>query len=272
MEEQQAESFIFYRSFFEAIREFPKDRRLEIYDAITNFAFVGEEAEFTGMQNAIFSLIKPLIEASMKNYKNGKKGGRPSNKPQQPPKGECSQEDIEGFISDYREIKNPDFKPTESERKNIAVVLSEENGYEAEYWRKVFKKSKAGFLINDKKIPVSLRKILLEHNAIFRGEANLAPNEEEKQEKKERAKQVKQQQQQEMLEAVEAEKLEREKEKSEVDSAETAIEYLNKYLGDMPLITKQISSDYKEFKAKFDICISEEGDFVVDPERNKEKQ
>lgn len=261
------DTIIFYRSFYEAISKFKDSEQLELYKAVFSLAFDNIDTNFSNaMQEAIFTVMRPNIMANIKNQTNGKKGGRPSNKPQQPPKeNECSQEDIEDFIADYREIKNSDFEPTEREKMLITTTLSDIGEYKADYWRKVFKKSKAGFLIDGQKIPVSLRKILLEHNAIFRGEANLAPDEEEKQEKKERAKQVKQQQQQEMLEAVEAEKLEREQEKSEVDSAETAIEYLNKYLGNMPFITKQISSDYKEFKAKFDICLSQEGEFFAKP-------
>ena len=109
---QIAENFIFYYSFFEAIREFEDKKRLEIYDAIMEFAFEGVEHEFSGMQNAVFSLIKPLISASIKNYKKGVKGGRPKQTTTKGDKTphECKfaldSVEVEDVISDSKSYKN----------------------------------------------------------------------------------------------------------------------------------------------------------------------
>lgn len=65
-------SFIFYRSFYESIREFPKENRADVYDAICALALDGEEIGLEGIAKAIFILIKPQIEANNKRYMSGK--------------------------------------------------------------------------------------------------------------------------------------------------------------------------------------------------------
>ena len=74
------DSFVFYRSFFEAIKQLDADDRLEIYDAICDYALNQNETKMKPVGSAIFALIKPLIDANNKRYSNGKKGGRPTKK------------------------------------------------------------------------------------------------------------------------------------------------------------------------------------------------
>lgn len=66
------DSFIFYRSFYEAIKEVPEDAQLQIYKAISIYALEQEEIELTGIAKAIFSLVKPQLDANYKKYENGK--------------------------------------------------------------------------------------------------------------------------------------------------------------------------------------------------------
>lgn len=73
------ESFIFYASFDEALKELPDKSRLKIYDAICDYALRGKEPDFSGVEKAVFSLIKPQIKANLQRYENGKKGGAPKN-------------------------------------------------------------------------------------------------------------------------------------------------------------------------------------------------
>ena len=74
----KTDSIIFYRSFYEAIKEIEdKDTRLEIYQAIFKYGLDGEETELKGTAKAIFGLIKPQIDANYIKRMNGKKGGRP---------------------------------------------------------------------------------------------------------------------------------------------------------------------------------------------------
>ena len=78
------DSFVFYRSFFEALKNVPKKHRTEIYDAVFAYAFESQEPSLSGVPRALWELIKPQLDASERRYENarrgaehGKKGGRP---------------------------------------------------------------------------------------------------------------------------------------------------------------------------------------------------
>lgn len=59
------ESFIFYRSFFEAIKDLDDKKRLKMYDLIANFALNEEEIEVkNGICKQLFILIKPQISGA----------------------------------------------------------------------------------------------------------------------------------------------------------------------------------------------------------------
>ena len=72
------DSFVFYRSFFDAIKHLPEENRLEAYEAIFELALNGNDTTeaLTAIGKAIFTMAKPQIEANIKRYENGKKGGR----------------------------------------------------------------------------------------------------------------------------------------------------------------------------------------------------
>lgn len=73
------DSFVFYRSFFEGVKELDPEAQLKVYNAIFELALNDEQADLSGASKAVFLLIKPQIEANNKRYSDGKKGGRPKN-------------------------------------------------------------------------------------------------------------------------------------------------------------------------------------------------
>lgn len=77
MEKIKRESFIFYRSFAEAIKCLKEDLHLKMIEAIIKYGLDGEETELEGPLKAMFILIKPQIDANNKRYIDGCKGGRP---------------------------------------------------------------------------------------------------------------------------------------------------------------------------------------------------
>ena len=93
--QEQKESFVFYRSFFEAIKNLPQENQLHVYNAIAQFALDGTEQELSGIEKAIFVLIRPQIEANNQRYENGKRGGRPPKKNQIETKPEPKKNQIE---------------------------------------------------------------------------------------------------------------------------------------------------------------------------------
>lgn len=70
------DSFVFYRSFYEAIKELPQENQLEIYNAIAEYSLNFVMPELKGISKTIFILIKPQIEANQKRYINGTKPKR----------------------------------------------------------------------------------------------------------------------------------------------------------------------------------------------------
>ena len=76
------DSFVFYRSFYESIRELPIETQAQVYSAVFEYALNHNEVELNGVQKAIFSLIKPQLDANQNKYENGCKGGRPKKENQ----------------------------------------------------------------------------------------------------------------------------------------------------------------------------------------------
>lgn len=72
------ESFVFYKSFYDAIKKVEESSQLKIYQAVMNFALYGEEPNLKkDIETIVFTLIKPQIIASNTKYAQGIKGGRP---------------------------------------------------------------------------------------------------------------------------------------------------------------------------------------------------
>lgn len=72
-------STIFYKSFYDSIKTVSKRNQIEIYNAIFEYVFESKEPSLTGTALAVFTLIKPQIDANNQRFENGKKGGRPKN-------------------------------------------------------------------------------------------------------------------------------------------------------------------------------------------------
>ena len=73
------ESFVFYRSFYESFKKFPKKERLQLFEAVCAYALDEIEPEdLPGMAEVVFTLLKPQLDANLRKYENGLKGGRPS--------------------------------------------------------------------------------------------------------------------------------------------------------------------------------------------------
>ena len=77
------DSFVFYRSFFETFKKLPKKERLAIFEAVCDYALNDVfPSGLSGTADAVFTLLKPQVDANLRKYENGLKGGRPS-KPNQ---------------------------------------------------------------------------------------------------------------------------------------------------------------------------------------------
>ena len=95
------DSFIFYRSFYEALRELKPAEQAKVYDAIMQYALDGIEPKLTGACKAVFTLMKPQFDANAKRAENGSNGGRPRK--------EKNTENVA--------VEKPEQKQTETEEK-----------------------------------------------------------------------------------------------------------------------------------------------------------
>ena len=70
------ESIVFYKSFYEAIRELEPELQVEIYNALFDYGFEGIENNLSPIAKAVFTLIKPQIDANARKKEQGKINGQ----------------------------------------------------------------------------------------------------------------------------------------------------------------------------------------------------
>lgn len=72
------DSFVFYRSFRDAIEEMTDENKLATLLAICDYALYGVEPNLKDpMARAVFTVARPSIDSNSAKRKGGKKGGRP---------------------------------------------------------------------------------------------------------------------------------------------------------------------------------------------------
>ena len=81
----ERESFVFYMSFYEALKDLPDETYVRLSKALCEYALHGVVPELEGFEKSIFIAIKPQIDANNKRYENGQKGGRPKKNPEEQP-------------------------------------------------------------------------------------------------------------------------------------------------------------------------------------------
>jgi hypothetical protein len=132
------ESFIFYQSFHKALESLPAETYKNIMVAISKYALYGEEPELDGVENSIFTLIKPQLDANNRRRKTGKEngqkgaeygkmGGRPkesnSKNPQETPKEPLDnpQETPKEPISEEKKPPNVNVNVNDNVNDNISA-------------------------------------------------------------------------------------------------------------------------------------------------------
>ena len=117
---QTRTSFVFYESFYEALKDLPTDEQLKAFHSICRYALYGEEPEVDGLAKAIFILVKPQLDANNRRYENGKKGGRP-------PKTETNTEPNGNLTETKQEpnINQTQTKPNPNVNVNVNANVNE---------------------------------------------------------------------------------------------------------------------------------------------------
>lgn len=115
------DSLVFYRSFYEAVKDLPAEEFKEAVSAIMEYGLNDEEQAPSGAAKVFLIMAKPLIDANNKKHENGKKGaefgklgGRPKKetprKPQENPK---------------ETPKKPQENPNQTPNVNVDVNVNE---------------------------------------------------------------------------------------------------------------------------------------------------
>ncbi len=108
MSDKQRTHFPFFLSFFESINNLDPMDQLPIYKAIAEYAFFQKEPEFNGVSKSLWTLIRPILDASHKNFKNGGKGGAPKGSRNNPNGRRANQELTQNKPITNQKLSNKD--------------------------------------------------------------------------------------------------------------------------------------------------------------------
>jgi hypothetical protein len=135
------DSLIFYRSFYEAINELPKETQAEVYHAIFEFSLNYKEIELSGLSKTIFTLIKPQLQANNKRFENGTK---PKHKQNESKTEAKDKQDLSKSEANNNNNVNNNKNKKDNDNKFTPPTLLEvqnyfkENGYTLESATKAF--------------------------------------------------------------------------------------------------------------------------------------
>ena len=77
------DSVVFYRSFYEAVKDLPPEAFKESVQAILDYGLDDKPPDKQGtIAHTVFSLVRPQIDANNRRFKNGCKGGKEPNRNQ----------------------------------------------------------------------------------------------------------------------------------------------------------------------------------------------
>ena len=74
---KERDYFTFFRSFRDALADMPPESQARLFMAISNYSLDGIEPMLSGIENTIWKLIRPNLDAGRKQFSNGCKGGAP---------------------------------------------------------------------------------------------------------------------------------------------------------------------------------------------------
>lgn len=69
----ERKQFTFYRSYYDAIKTLPKREQTDLLLALCSYGLDKEERKLSGTAAAIFTLIKPTLDAGWRKAEGGSK-------------------------------------------------------------------------------------------------------------------------------------------------------------------------------------------------------
>ena len=105
----ERDSFVFYRSFYDAVKDLPNDIKLEVLTAIIEYALFDKDPDnLKPIAKGMFVLVKPNLDVNKKRYENGTKGGRRSKSAGAPVKKVATPPPVmsDAFADEVSQLKN----------------------------------------------------------------------------------------------------------------------------------------------------------------------
>jgi len=162
------DSFVFYRSFYEATRDLPRDVQGEVYTAVMEYGLYGITTEnLKPVARCIFTLIKPQIDANNAKRNNGLKGGRPlKNKTEQKPDNNQNETKQEPNVN-VNDLKEKTLK-SKKEKKDFDLSFIESDNFRELFsewldYRKTLKKEYK----SQKQVEIAFGNLLKKGNSDF---------------------------------------------------------------------------------------------------------
>ncbi len=160
--EKIRDSFIFYRSFFQSTKRLTKEDKAELFEAICSYALDGESIEMSAVPDAIFSVIKPNLDANRRKWENGCKEKKKTSKTEATEERKISKSEANQKQSRSKVEGNVD---VDVDVNDIISSLRSEIKISDDLW--------VSFLEHRKKVKASLtldaQKLVLEKLKIWKG-------------------------------------------------------------------------------------------------------
>lgn len=123
----ERESFVFYRSFYNCLKNLTVENRDALSMAIFDYALNWEEPELDWILQSMFDLIRPQLDANNRRYENWCKGGQYWAKGWRPPKtwdnSQKPQNNPKETPSEPQD--NPKLTPNDNVNDNVNVNVNE---------------------------------------------------------------------------------------------------------------------------------------------------
>lgn len=126
------DGFIFYESFWNAIKELPAQTQLLLYNALAGYALADIEPDFDddAIAKGFFTLMRPQIDANNRRREAGLRGGRPAKSAEQEPDESCGE--TKAKPSDNQDVTkaepNDNQDATKAEPKEKEKAKAKANG------------------------------------------------------------------------------------------------------------------------------------------------
>ena len=146
------DSFIIYRSFYEAIVDLPAESQAQVWNAICEYSLNFREPELSGIAKTVFTLIRPQLDANIKRYTNGKKQDGSKLKAREKQKGSETEanekqerskpeanENVNVNVNVNENVKGKRSAPAPAPTLEEVQTFFKENGYNVEIGTKAFR-------------------------------------------------------------------------------------------------------------------------------------